>query len=113
MRFFDLVEKHNGVRFAADLFRQLSPFFVADISGRRSDKPRHGELFHVLAHVDADQRIFGIEQVTGKRLRHFGLADAGRTEEDERADRAARIFQSRAGPADRFRQLSSTLHPGR
>ena len=35
-------------------------------------------------------------------LREEGLADAGRSEENERADRAARIFQIRARTAQRL-----------
>jgi len=54
----------------------------------------------VLAHVDAHQRIFVIEHEPGQRLGQLGLAHAGRAEEDERADRAARVLEAGAGAAD-------------
>ena len=63
VRLLDLVEQDDRVGFAAHLFGELSAFFVAHVARRRTDRRRHGELLHVLAHVDADQRIFGIEEV--------------------------------------------------
>ena len=40
---------------------------------------------------------FVIEQELGERARQFGFADAGRAEENERADGTVGVFQSRAG----------------
>ena len=42
-------------------------------------------LLHELGHVDADQRLFGVEHELGQRLAQLGLADAGRAQEHERA----------------------------
>ncbi len=42
-----------------------------------------------------------VEQEIGERLGELGLADAGRTQEHERADRPVRILQPRARTADR------------
>ena len=57
-------------------------------------------FLHVLAHVDAHHVLFAVEQRLGERLGQLGLADAGRAEEDERADRAARVLDARAGADD-------------
>ena len=61
---------------------------------------RHGELLHVLAHVDADHRVLVVEQELGERPGELGLADAGRAEEQERADRAARVLEPGPRAAD-------------
>ena len=93
----DLVEQHHRVRPAADRLGELAALVVADVAGRRADQARHGVLLHVLAHVDADHRPLVVEQEVGQRAGQLGLADAGRAEEQERADRAVRVGQ--AGPA--------------
>jgi hypothetical protein len=53
-------------------------------------------LLHVLGHVEAHDRLLGIEHELGERLGEFGLADAGRTEEQERADRPVRVGEAGA-----------------
>src|SRR5207248_11744731 len=40
MRFFDFVEKHDGVRFASDGFGELTAFLVANVSWRRAYQAR-------------------------------------------------------------------------
>ena len=97
----DLVEQDDLVRPAADRLGQLAALVVADVAGRRADQPRHGELLHVLAHVDPDHRVLVVEQELGQGARQLGLADAGRAEEQERADRPARVLEPGARPADR------------
>ena len=57
-------------------------------------------LLHVLGHVDLDERVLVAEQELGERAGELGLADAGGAEEDERAARALRILDARAGTAD-------------
>ena len=54
-------------------------------------------LLHVLAHVDADHRPLVVEQELGERPGQLGLADAGRAEEQERADRPVRVGQAGRG----------------
>ena len=56
MCFFDLVEQHDAVGMAADLLGQLPGLVVADIARGRADEAGHRVLFHVLAHVDGDER---------------------------------------------------------
>ena len=53
---------------------------------------------HVLGHVDADQRVLVAEQELGQRLGQLGLADAGRAEEDERADGPLGVLEAGARP---------------
>jgi hypothetical protein len=63
-------------------------------------------LLHVLRHVDLDHRVLVAEQELGERARELGLADAGRAEEDERADRALRVLDPGARAADRLGDAS-------
>ena len=84
-----------------DGFGQLAALLVADVAGRRADQARDGVLLLVLGHVDADHRLLVVEQELGERARQLGLADAGRPEEDEAAERPVRILQPGAGAADR------------
>ena len=46
-------------------------------------------------------RVLVVEQELGERARELGLADAGRAEEQERADRPARVLEPGARAADR------------
>ena len=103
VRLLDLVQQHHRVRPPAHGLGQLAALVVADVAGRRADQPRDGVLLHVLRHVDPHHRLLGVEQELGQRLRQLGLADAGRAEEDERADRPVGIAQAGARAADRVR----------
>ncbi len=103
MRLFDFVEQHDRVRTAPHGFGQLTALFVADVSRRCADQSRDRVLLHVLRHVDADHRLGVIEQILRQRTRDFGFADAGGSEEDERADRALRVLQAGARATDRAR----------
>ena len=60
-------------------------------------------LLHELGHVEPDHRVVGVEQEVRECLRELGLADPGRTEEQERADRPARIGKTRPRTPDRVR----------
>ena len=64
-------------------------------------------LFHEFAHVDADHRRIVVEQESGECLGELGLADAGRPEEKEAAQRPVRILQACARAADGSR---NSLH---
>ncbi|KOT22176.1 hypothetical protein DM52_2199 [Burkholderia mallei] len=101
VRLLDLVEQDHAVRLATHGFGQIAAFLVADVAGRRADQPRDAVLLHELAHVDADQMLFRIEQEAGERLAQLGLAHARRAEEQERAVRTVRIGEARARAADR------------
>src|SRR5690606_32135394 len=109
VRLFNLVQEHDGVRFTSHLFSELSTFFISDIARRGTDESRHGELLHVLTHVDADERIFLVEQVRSQNLRELCLSDPGRAEEDKGTDRLARILESDTRPLDSLRKLPYSL----
>ena len=97
MGLFDLVEDDDRIRPAAQGFGQLPGFFVAHIAGRRAHQAADGMAFHELGHIQLDQGIFAAKHEACQRLGQLGLAHAGRAEEDERADRAAWVFQTRRG----------------
>ena len=40
-------------------------------------------LFHILRHIDANERLVAIEEEFGERARELCLPDAGRAEEEE------------------------------
>ena len=98
---------------AADRLGELAALLVADVARRRADEPRHRVLLHVLRHVDAHHRPLVVEEEVGERARELGLADAGRAEEQERADRAVRIGQPGARAPDRVRHRGDRRRPGR
>ena len=97
MGLFDLVEENHGERTATNLLGKLPTFFVSDVTRRRTEETRDGVLLRVLRHIKGDQCVFLAEEEFRKRLGKFGLADTGRTREDERTAGAVRILQSRAG----------------
>ncbi len=109
VRLLDLVEEHDGVGPAPDRLGELPGLLVADVARRRADQPRHGVLLLVLRHVDPDHRLLVVEQELGERARQLGLADAGRAEEDEAAERPIRILEAGARPADRVRDGGDRL----
>jgi hypothetical protein len=51
-------------------------------------------LLHELAHVEADEVVFAVEQEGSQRLAQLGLADPGRAEEQERAGRPVRVREA-------------------
>ena len=101
MGLLDLIEQDDLVGPPPDRLGQLAAFVVADVAGRCADQSRDRELLHVLAHVDPDHRVLVVEQECGEGAGKLRLADARRAEEQERADRSARIAQTGPGPPDR------------
>ena len=59
-------------------------------------------LLHVLRHVDADHRLGAVEHELGQRAGELGLADAGRAEEQEGADRAVGVLEAGARATQRI-----------
>ena len=83
MGLFDFVEEHDGVRMPADLLGELAALFVPDVSRRCADHARDGMLFHVLGHVEANERAFVVEKKFGERSRKLGFPDARWSHEDK------------------------------
>ena len=98
--FLDFIEQHHGVGTAADRFRQLAPFLVADIARRSPNQAADGVLLHELAHVDADHRVFVVEHDFRERLAKLRFPHAGRPQKNERADRPIGILQAAAAASD-------------
>src|SRR5450756_2418508 len=69
-------------------------------SGRRPDQALDGELLQVLGHVDPDHRLLVVEEELRERAGQLRLADAGRAQEEERPDRAARVLEAGPGSAN-------------
>ena len=90
MGLLDLVEQDDAVVLAADGLGQLAALVEADVARRRPDEAADVVALHELAHVDLDERVLAAEHELGERLGELGLPDAGRAEEDERADRPLR-----------------------
>ena len=99
MRLLDLVEQDDRVGAPADGFGQLASLVISNVSGRRADHPRDRVLLLILRHVDPNHGLLVVEEELGERARQLGLADAGRPEEDEAAERAVRVLQSARVPA--------------
>ncbi len=90
------IQQDDGVRLAADCFRQLAALLMSDISRRCTDESGDGMPFHVFTHIDADHVLLGIEHGRCQCFGELSLADTGRAEEEEAAGRAVRILD--AGP---------------
>ena len=101
MRLLDFIEEHHRVRTAPHGLGELAGLVEADVAGRRANHARDGVFLLVLAHVDAHHRVLVVEQERGERARQLRLADAGRAEEQEAAERPLRILQAGAGPSNR------------
>ena len=110
MRLLDLIEQQHRMRMLVDRFGQQTALVEADVARRRADQARHRVALHVLGHVEADQ----LDAERDRELaRHFGLADAGRAGEQERADRLALVAQPGARHLDRRGQRLDRRDPGR
>ena len=105
MGLFDLVKQHDAVGVAAHGLGQLAAFLITDISRRGADQAGDAELLHIFGHVDADEVLLIVKQRFGQRLGQLGLADAGRPEEEETADRPAGVRNAGAGAQNRIRDL--------
>ena len=97
VRLLDLVEQQHAVRLAAHGLGELAALVVTDVTGRRTDQAADAVLLHVLGHVDADHRLGVAEQEVCERAGQLGLADTGRSEEDERTRRARACPSGRHG----------------
>ena len=93
----------------SNLLGELSAFFIANIAWRRADEPRHGVLFHVLAHVDANHQFLVVEEKLRQRARQLRFPDASRAEKNERTDRALGIRETSAAAPHGIRYASQRV----
>ena len=104
MRLLDLVEQQHAVRMLGDRLGEQAALIEADVARRRADQARDRVPLHVLGHVEAHE----LDAHGDRELaRDLGLADAGRTGEQEAADRLALIAQARARHLDGRRRARS------
>ena len=80
---FDLIEDYDAIRLAADGFRQLTGFFVANISGRRPHQAADGVAFHKFRHVNLDQGLFAAKHEACQGFGQLRLAYTCWTQEHE------------------------------
>ena len=104
MRLLDLIEQHDRVRLLAHRLRELAALVEADVARGRTDQTAHAVLLHVLGHIEAQQRVLGVEQKLGERLGKLGLAHARGAQEDKAACRALRVLQACAAATYRLRK---------
>ena len=109
MRLFHLIKEDDRIGLAAHRLGQLSALVVADVAGRRADQARDRIFLHIFAHINAHEVVLIVKKHLGKRLCQLGLAHARRAEEQEGADRAARITDARAGAQDGIRYAGDGL----
>src|SRR5579862_6867669 len=109
MRLLDFIEEDNAVRGALDALGELSTFFVAHVSRRRADQLGDRVLLHELGHIEADESLFSAEHELRQGAGDFGLADASRSEEQERANGAVRVLQAGTRTADGASQRADGL----
>ena len=99
MSLLHLVHQHDRVGFATHSLGQVAALLVADVARRCADQTRDRMFLHELGHVDADHRLFGVEEEFGQCLAQLGLTHTGRTEEEEGTARPVRVGQPGARPA--------------
>ena len=83
MSLFYLVKENYGIGLSAHLFGELACLIVSYISGRRADNSRNAVLFHKLGHIKPYKRVNCVEKLVCKHLYKLGLADTGRSYENE------------------------------
>src|SRR5512138_3709227 len=99
MRLLDLVEQQHGVGSTTNGFGEKPSLLAIGVPrGRAYQALRHVAL-HELAHVEARERLFVIEQELGHGFGQFGLTDAARTEHQKAANRTLLIAQPNAAAA--------------
>ena len=109
MRFLDLIEQNNRIRFSAHCLGKLTALLVAYVSRRRSDQTGDGVFFHVFTHIDSNHVVLIVKQLFCQRFCKLCFTDTGRSKEQERTDRFCRIFDSGFGTDDRIRNLCNCL----
>jgi hypothetical protein len=87
VRLFDLVEENHTARTVLELVGEQAPTLTSDNAPRHPDQLVHRGCVLVLRHVDAHHLLVIAEQGLGDGLGQLGLADTGRTQEQEHAVR--------------------------
>ena len=109
----DLVEQHDAVRLAAHRLGQHAALAVADVAGRRAGQPRNLVVLLVLRHVDDDHVAVAAVEDVGQGHGRLGLADAAGADQQEDADRPARVDQVGPRRLDALGDRLQRVLPGR
>src|SRR5271157_6053829 len=102
MGLFDLIEYHDGIRATAQGFGQLASFLIAHIPRRGTYETADGVALHKFGHVQLDQGIFTAEKEACQGFGELCFTYPSWTQEDERANRPARVLKTGTCPADCF-----------
>ena len=109
MRLFDFIEQDYAIRLATHLLGELPTFVEPNVARWRADQARNRMFLHVFAHVDANERLFAVEQKLRERLGEFRFADARWAKEQERTIRLVRIREPSARTTDGVRHERDCL----
>src|SRR3954468_15927902 len=109
MRLLNLVKQDDAIRTTTYLLRQLSTLIVANISRRATKQAGHSVWLHVLRHIEADPVLLTSKEFCRQSLCQLGLTNTGWTQEEERPNRALRIFQTRTRTTNSARNGSNRL----
>ena len=101
MRFFDLIQQDDGIRFTSHSFGQQAALFVTNIPRRRTNQAGNGVFLHIFRHINAHHGVFTVKQKGRQRFTQLGLTHPGWPQEQERTIRPVRNGQTRAGAAHR------------
>src|SRR6185503_21007691 len=96
-------EQHDAVRSPPHRLGQHAAGAVTDVARRRAFQLRYRMRLLVLREIDRDEIALATVQRVGERVCRLGLADAGRPDEQEYADRLERIGEPGTIRLDTFR----------
>ena len=80
MSLFNLVKKNDTVWISAHFFAELSTFFIAYISGRRSDHFRNTMFFHIFGHIYTDHCLLTSKYSFRQRFGKLRFSHSGRSQ---------------------------------
>ena len=61
MRFLHLIEQYYAIGLAANSLGQLAALVISDISRRRTDQSRRGELLLILTHINTRHHVLVVK----------------------------------------------------
>jgi hypothetical protein len=103
VRLLELVEQQYGERVTGDALGDDAAARRESVAGRTAEEHVGRRLRLMVGHVQADHAFAAAEQILRQQLRRVCLADARGADEQEDAERPARVGESRLDQADRAR----------
>lgn len=115
MGLFSLIKQDHAVGSTPDGLCQHPTLAITDVARRRALETGDGVCLLVLTHVDGDEVVLAAVDGLGQRQGGFGLADPGRSHQQEGPQWLAGIAESGLGGldtcGDRFQRAILTDHP--